>query len=153
MNATPENFKPGERWLMAGSPFAIEVVCVEWSPSSEWVKMLIVSSDKAGWFRATELIEQSNTLTGGRNLYQTPTIKLLERLPDVESGNYKTESESRLEAAGREWPCTCDHCAKIKAWVTGEGAHLDRIIEKHKGKIEPGRTFSVVPPEDAETKA
>lgn len=154
MNTTPESFKidpgfetvtvdfysfrpePGLSRVLARARFGnnqyVELTCLEWSPSKIRVK---VDFTMDGRTQHGIWIDPGNSL------------ELIERLPDVESGNHKTGQASGVEATGGEWLCTCDHCTKIKAWVKKEGAHLDRIIEKYKDEIEPGRTFSVIPPE------
>lgn len=145
MNATPETFKPGQRWLMAGfNGMAIEVVCVEWAHSGEWVKVLIVSNDKADWIRATELVDQSDAITGGRNLHNRYVIELLERLPD-ESGNHKTESESRAETP-------CGECACCRWVIEKQRKEIYEAIEKGgiKYEGERGKTFSVLTSIEAE---
>ena len=95
MTATPETFKPGERWLQAGFCGPIEVVCVEWAPSGKWVKILTVSVGKADWVIA----EVTELYAGGER--RLNTIELLERLPDEkQSGSNQAEPARGTEAAG-----------------------------------------------------
>lgn len=135
MNATPENFKPGERWLIAQYSNIAEVQCLEWSQSGLFVKVQYAR--------------------GGTPLWLSETLKLLERLPDVESGNNQTGQTGGVEAAGGVVaysrgklilslpPAFCEEIeAMLEIWRKEQFA-----------KIEPGRTFSVIPSEDTETKA
>ena len=69
--ATPETFKPGERWLVYlfdfGQTCALEVYCLEWSPSKKFVKIEFAQHGTERW--------EHNPNT------------LVERLPDESSVN------------------------------------------------------------------
>ena len=69
--ATPETFKPGERWLVYlfdfGQTCALEVYCLEWSPSKKFVKIEFAQHGTERW--------EHNPIT------------LVERLPDESSVN------------------------------------------------------------------
>lgn len=81
MNATPENFKPGEQWLCAFDKYGIiqirEVECLGWAESSNYVKVRYFYWDN----------ESGDRLADVRWISEMP--ELLERLPD-ESGNNQT---------------------------------------------------------------
>lgn len=107
MNATPETFKPGERWLSRKYGSLAEIVCVEWSPSGKAVLFYFPNSggDSVRIWREPEELGC-----------------LLERLPDVESGNYQTGQARGVEEAGASivfslWPCICAHCCDTKAQI------------------------------------
>lgn len=112
MNATPENFKPGERWLFSFCNKLLEVICIEWSPSGTGVKIC---------YPGTPILAKCYD---GQWLTPDDLGELHERLPDVESGNHKTESPRRLETDSIisfaklfvvNWGCQCRHCKVVKA--------------------------------------
>ena len=54
--ATPDNFKPGERWLVKDNEFSrelCEVRCLEWSPSGIRCKFEYVNSGSKNWSDTT----------------------------------------------------------------------------------------------------
>lgn len=125
MTATPENFKPGERWLCAldryGSIQVREVECLRWSESSTYVKVRYFFWDSESGKRLAEVS------------WISEMPELLERLPDVESGNNQTGQASGVETDSLirfarllivNWPCRCDHCKvqKAKAYTRTEEA-------------------------------
>ncbi len=119
MNATPETFKPGERWLMRDVVRALhDLTCLEWSPTLCFVR--VFWNLERVWMEAHSL----------------SSLEMVERLPDVESGNHKTEPARRLETDSLirfarllivNWPCRCDHCKvqKAKAYTRTEEAESD----------------------------
>lgn len=108
MNATPENFKPGERWLAAMGlytrPSPVEIVCLEWSRSGQYVKVKRVQSGTVNW--------------------EMKPFKLLERLPD-ESGNNQTGQARRVEAP-------CGKCAYCR-WEIEQ--HRNELTEEEREAI------------------
>ncbi len=122
--ATPENFKPGERWLAVSDgwqslrgPFH-EVECLEWSPSGKYVKVRFLTSGIVLWFLDVPY--------------------LLERLPDESKADKTAKSARAVEddSFSRHfkfftfiWPCICDHCNQQKAKLK---ASHDRAIETIK---------------------
>lgn len=83
--ATPEDFKPGERWLAVSEgwqslrgPFH-EVECIEWSPSGKYVKVRFLTSGIVLWFPDVDV------------------LYLLERLPDESKTNQAPEPARTVE--------------------------------------------------------
>ena len=128
MNATPENFKPGESWLCAfnkyGSVQIREVECLRWSESSDYVKVRYFYWDNESGERLADVG------------WMSEMPELLERLPDVESGNNQARPARRLETDSLvrfaklfivNWPCRCDHCKvqKAKAYTRTEEVEQD----------------------------
>ena len=80
--ATPENFKPGERWLIVDSSYQSlrgpfhEVKCLEWSPSGKYVKVQSL---------------------GGSTMWLLDRPYLLERLPDESKTNQAAEPARAVE--------------------------------------------------------
>lgn len=86
MTATPETFKPGERWLMRDVKLTLhDMTCLEWSPTLCFVRVF--------W-------NLERVWVGAHSL---SSLEMVERLPD-ESGNHKTESARGTEAH-------CGQCA------------------------------------------
>lgn len=115
MSVTPENFKPGERWLIMAYNMLIEVVCMEWSPSGRCCKIRY-SSGNNYWLNDESLVQ----------------FDLLERLPDVESGNHQTESKSGAEADSGN-ACDREDCQRIRQELT------QRIIREAAQEAEQWR--------------
>lgn len=104
MNATPENFKPGERWLVWRYSYQtlreppLEMTCIEWAQSGKFVKVMHGISKGVEWLKDRPFLG--------------------ERLPDVESGNNQTGQASGVEVVGyKQWICDCTHCTRIKAEI------------------------------------
>lgn len=124
--ATPENFKPGERWLAVSEgwqslqgPFH-EVECIEWSPSGKYVKVRFLTSGIVLWF---------------------PDVPyLLERLPD-ESKVDKTAEPARTVEDDSEL-CQREDCRAIRQELT------QRIIHEAAQEIAQGKTFTVATSEE-----
>lgn len=174
MNATPENFKPGERWLLRyASDYALyESVCVEWSPSGDFVKVkhpqvLTTGGVFTQWRGARvgarsviELLERLPDVESMDNLkpkfyvplIETPMLEEVRR--DVESGNHKTGQASGVEATGGVVAYSRGKLilSLPPAFCEEIEAMLETWRKEQFAKIELGRTFSVIPPE-AETKA
>ena len=120
--ATPDNFKPGERWLVKDNEFSrelCEVRCLEWSPSGIRCKFEYVNS-------------------GSKNWSDTTHWYLVERLPDESKTNQTAEPARAVEddSFSRHfkffnfiWPCICDHCNQQKAKLK---ASHDQAIETIK---------------------
>lgn len=145
MNATPENFtvnpgfetvsvdfysfrpEPGISRVLARARFGdgqyVELTCLEWSPSKIRVK---VDLSLEGHTQRGIWIDNGNS------------FEIVERLPDVESGNHKAESPCQFEADSLirfarllivNWPCRCDHCKvqKAKAYTRTEEAEKETL--------------------------
>lgn len=122
--ATPENFKPGERWLVKDNEFSrelCEVRCLEWSPSGIRCKFEYVNS-------------------GSRNWSDTTHWYLVERLPD-ESKVDKTAEPARTVENDSEL-CQREDCRAIRQELT------QRIIHEAAQEIAQGKTFTVATSEE-----
>ncbi len=96
MTATPETFKPGERWLCARERFTgqreiFEVQCIEWSESGLYCKIFTFYWDN----------EEGKQLSETRWSAAMTECELLERLPDEkQSGSNQAKPARGTEAAG-----------------------------------------------------
>ncbi len=98
--ATPDNFKPGERWLVKDNEFSrelCEVRCLEWSPSGIRCKFEYVNS-------------------GSKNWSDTTHWYLVERLPDESKTNQAAEPARAVEddSAFRVVFCDCILCKTVR---------------------------------------
>lgn len=135
MNATPENFKPGERWLVWRQSYQtlreppLEMTCIEWAQSGKFIKVMHGISKGVEWLKDRPFLG--------------------ERLPDVESGNNQTGQASGVEATGGV--VAYSHGKLILSLPPAFCEEIEALLENWRkeqfAKIEPGRTFSVIPPE------
>lgn len=138
MTATPETFKPGERWLCARERFTgqreiFEVQCIEWSESGLYCKIFTFYWDN----------EEGKRLSETRWSAAMTECELLERLPDEkQSGSDKAEP-----ARGTEAPC--GECACCKWARESERGQLCKVVEG----FPTGTTFSVTASTEREVSA
>lgn len=144
MNATPETFKPGERWLIWHHRTGLEVICLEWSPSGKWVKYRSLVAAPDSWIWTDEKLELLERVPLPENTAER-LARALKRFEDGEGGNHKTESKSRPEAP-------CGECACCKWVIEKQRKKIYEAIEKGgiKYEGEEGETFSVITDIEAE---
>ena len=120
--ATPETFKPGERWLVSlTGTDVVEAYCLEWSPTNLFCKCKFPSfeeGEQVQWLRFVSNIE------------------LLERLPDESSVNQAAATAGSVEGNSAK-PCEREDCRRIRQELT------QRIIHEAAQEIPEGKTFTV----------
>ena len=121
--ATPETFKPGERWLVRDFAQKLhDVTCLEWSPSLLRVRVF--------WNLERVWIEASS-LSG---------CELIERLPDESKTNQAAEPARAVEDDSEL--CQREDCRAIRQELT------QRIIHEAAQEIAQGKTFTVATSEE-----
>lgn len=103
-HATPETFKPGERWLVEGfgESAPLEVTCLEWAPSERFVKLQYGMSEAECWRQPPILIERLPN--------ESEIDKAAEPARTVEDDSFSSHFRAFLFL----WPCICDHCQEQK---------------------------------------
>ncbi len=124
--ATPDNFKPGERWLAVSEEWQLmrgpfhDVKCLEWSPTKKYVKVQFLTSGIISWL--------------------FDTFYLLERLPDESKTNQAAEPARAVEDDSEL--CQREDCRAIRQELT------QRIIHEAAQEIAQGKTFTIATSEE-----
>jgi len=123
--ATPESFKPGERWLVYlfdfGQTRTIEIYCLEWSPSKKFVKIEFAQRGTERWEHnpitlverlPNESSDDKTTATAGAVEDDSPNCNCI--LCQVRSEGRAAQAAPEVEAEIVRTICRCERCEKFR---------------------------------------